>query len=307
MKINLGNSVFASIISLIISINSSHATVATLQEMQAANPNVAYQYTFEGTYEATGGTGTWIDQKVGSGTPDLKQGGSAVNRIAEQKTPGYDSSTNYAEFIAFGSGAQGEALLSDATISYATAGTIEYLVQFGSGMTSANSGSRFLISGDGSGDNDRLRFLAVAPVTSGAAPDKAVMTLGTNTPHDLIGGTTSVGYVVGDWYYVAQTWSILDGVVTMDAWVANLTAGGPLTQTINDASNAFVGNTTTILNLGGATNTYAIGNLDALAIYNTILDFETIQSHFYAIPEPASLALIGVALIPCLRRRLKRI
>jgi len=285
------------IVFTISSLSSLKATVATLQDMQAANPNVVYQYSFEGTYVSGGGT--WLDQKVGAGAPNLVQGPTAPTRLAEQKTPGYDSSTHYAEFSAFTSGAQGESLLSDGTITYATSGTIEYLVQFG-----AMTGSRFLISGDGSGANDRLRFLA----TNGTG-DAALMTLGVNTPQTLIGGSTSVAFNIGDWYYVAQNWSISGGIVTMDAWVGNLTAGGPLTQTISGASNAFDGDTTTILNLGGASNTYAIGNLDALAIYGSQLDQATLLSHYNAIPEPTSLLLMCVAVIafvPSLRRRLNK-
>ncbi len=295
MKISKNISLLS--MAFVASVSSLRATVATLQEIQAASSNISYQYSFEGTYSS--GTGTWLDQKVGAGTPDLVQGPLAPTRLAEQKTPGYDSSTHYAEFSAFTSGAQGESLLSDGTITYAAAGTIEYLVQFGS-MT----GSRFLISGDGSGGNDRLRFLA-----TNNTGNAAVMTLGTNTAQTLIGGSTSVAFNVGDWYYVAQNWTISGGIVTMDAWVGNLTAGGPLIQTISGASNAFDGNTTTVLNLGGASNTYAIGNLDALAIYGSQLNQSTILSHYSAIPEPTSLLLMGVAalaFLPSLKRRLNK-
>lgn len=283
----------------LVSLSPLRATVATLQDMQAANPNVVYQYTFEGTYVSGGGT--WLDQKVGSGTPDLVQGPLAPGRVAEQKTPGYDSSTSYAEFVALGNGNSGDSLLSGGTITYATAGTIEYLVQFGT-----NTGARNLISGDGSGSDDRLRFLA-----TGSAGNKANMVLGANTGFDLIGGTTSVNYVVGDWYYVVQTWSILENQVTINAWVANLTAGGSLTQTISGATNSFVGDTTTVLNLGGASGSYANGNLDALAIYGSQLSLSTITSHYNSIsvPEPGTYLLMGIAaaaFIPSLRRRLNK-
>jgi hypothetical protein len=108
--------------------------------------------------------------------------------------------------------------------------------------------------------------------------------LGENVAHDLIGGETSVAYgESGDWYYVAQNWSISGGTVTMDAWVANLTTGGLLTKTIDGASNAFVGDTATILNLGGSAKRFAECGLDALAIYNSPLNEATILSHFNTI------------------------
>jgi hypothetical protein len=87
----------------------------------------------------------------------------------------------------------------------------------------------------------------------------------------------------GDWYYVAQNWSISGGIVTLDAWVANLTAGGPLTKTIDGASNTFVGDTTTILSLGGAANTFADFGMDALAIYALQLDESEIRNHWKTI------------------------
>ncbi len=258
-------------------------TVIELEALQAASGNIQHQFTFEGTYNSADATGAWLDNKAAASPNLIQDGFEDPTRTANQGNPGYDISSSFADFSSFASGVKGDALKSSASITYATSGTIEYLVQFG-----AMDGGRYVINGDGSGTNDRLRFMATDSTGS-----KAIMLLGANVGFDLIGGTTSVAYGEGgDWYYVAQNWSISGGIVTLDAWVANLTAGGPLTKTIDGASNTFVGDTTTILNLGGAANTFADFGMDALAIYSSQLDINTITSHYnavvLAVPEPVS-------------------
>ncbi len=246
------------------------ANVADLEAMQAANGNIQHQFTFEGTYNSADATGAWLDNKAAASPSLIQDGFEDPTRTANKVNPGYDISSSFADFSSFASGVKGDALKSSATITYAASGTIEYLVQFGN-----MDGSRYVINGDGSGANDRLRFMVIDSTGS-----KAMMQMGANIAHDLIGGTTSVAYgETGDWYYVAQNWSISGGTVTMDAWVANLTAGGPLTKTINGASNVFDGNTTTILNLGGAANTFADFGMDALAIYDRPLNVSEIEEH----------------------------
>jgi hypothetical protein len=252
----------------------SAGTVADLEALQAASKNIQHQFTFEGTYDSGNGKGSWLDNKAAS-SPDLVQDGvEDPARMANSENPGYDSSTSFADFSALASGVKGDALKSSAPITYAASGTIEYLVRFGPMNTSS-----ILIGGGGNGANARLRL-----IMTDSAGSKAQMQMGANVGYDLIGGETSVAYgESGDWYYVAQNWSISGGTVTMDAWVANLTAGGPLTKTINGASNVFEGDTATILNLGGSAKRFAECGLDALAIYNSPLNEAAIISHFKGI------------------------
>lgn len=260
------------------------ADVAGLESLQAANANLQYHYTFEGTYDPVDGTGTWLEQKGASGTPDLVQTLFEPNRIADQITPGYDASSNAVDFLGWASGIKGDGLTSNANINYATSGTIEYLVQIGR----MDDSSHFMIAGDGTGPNDRWRFFIAYGTDlvdpNGISIDSVSMTVGTNTPHEIIGGATSVPYIEEDWYYVVQNWSIAASAVTLDAWVANLSAGDTsLTQTVSGASNTFDGNGNTALDLGNLVNLsnfFADGGLDALAIYDAQLDLNTIQSHF---------------------------
>jgi hypothetical protein len=273
------------------------ASVVALESLQTANANIQHQYTFEGTYDTGTGTGTWLDNKAVA-TPDLSQTLYESTRKADQQTSAYDSSSKFANFDAFSSGAKGDGLTSGASsITFATSGTIEYLVQVGT-MTN-NSTGRFMVSGDGAGgSNDRFQFL----VMYGTGVNEARMSLGANSQRVVFGGSTGVAYNEGDWYYVAQTWDFSSGSsVTMNAWVANLTAGDKsLTKTVNNQVNSFAGNGVAELelgNLGNTVNYFADGGLDALAVYNTKLSESDLTGHLSVIPEPATVGLFGVALL----------
>ena len=264
------------------------ATVVDLEALQVASAQHAY------TFEGLESSGWFYDDRANATGIDLQQDGfEDSSRTADPASPGHDASTQFSAFSSWASGSKGDALKSASTITYANSGTIEYLVQFG-----AMDSSHFVINGDGTGPNDRLR-----PIT--VADGKAYMSMGVNTGHDLIGGSTSVAYSQDKWYYVAQNWSISGGTVTMDAWVANLTDDGALTQTIDGASNGFDGNTTTTLWLGqvGNNSGFFTGGLDALAIYDAQLSESTITSHFNAIPEPGTLGLVGAAFLGMLAFR----
>lgn len=255
------------------------ASVADLEALQAANPNIVYQYTFEGNTEAE-----QLSQKVGTGTPDMKQTLFEPARVVDFLTPGYDSSTRFADFSAFASGAKGDGLQSETAVTFSTSGSVEFLFQLGT--VSANN---FMIAGDGTGSDDRWRPLSY----DGTA---AYTTIGNNTKRELIGGSTGIAYNVGDWYYVAQSWNIVGGSVTIDAWVANLSDANPaLTKVVDGLSNAFSGDGSTTLYLGSVNGSlnFADGGLDSLAIYNTALGQADFQAHFNSIPEPSSVALIG--------------
>lgn len=289
---NFHLAVVASAFAMLLSTATHAGLVADLESLQAAHSNIQHHYTFEGTYVLPDQTGTWLDNKAAA-SPALVQTLFEPARKADQQTPGYDSSTNFADFLGWASGGKGDGLTA-MPITFATSGTIEYLVQFGPMDTS----SHFMVSGDGTGANDRFQFL----IAYGGATATAQMTLGTNTPVDVIGGTTAVPYQEDDWYYVAQNWDIAGGSVTMDAWVANLTDGGALTKTVDGVSNTFAGDTVAELylaNLANISGFFADGGLDAIAIYDAPLDAATITSHFntIAIPETSSFVSMCLAFV----------
>ena len=255
--------------------------VRDLEEAQAAEAGIAYQYTFEG------GEPDALNQKVNPYEPDLEQVLLEPNRKADFPTAGYDSSTRYADFLAWASGSKGDGLRSETDIAFAAAGTIEYLVQFG-----AMSDNHFVLKGSGTGADARMYFCNV----NGAVP-KALMVMGPNVGYDLIGGTSGVAYTNDVWYYVAQTWSISGGTVTMNAWVSDLSDVIPtLVKTIDGASNSYDGDTTSKLDLANAGGSnFADCGLDALAIYDAQLDVSTIQSHFSVFTDFSPATIVGLS------------
>ncbi len=277
-------------------------SVVDLQALQAGHASVIAAYTFEGERNATDGSGTWLAEKADAVGSNLIQNQLTATgpRYATQMA-GFDNSTSCANMVALGNGSYGAGLKTEAALTYPSSGTIEYLVKFATGTTSA-----FVLTNQSGAGDTRMRFLTTNNV-------KAQMGIGDLTSHDLIGGSTDVDFILGDWYYVVQTWEIVGTTVTLNAWVADLTTSGDLTQTIVNASNPYgsSGAPTDTLLIGGANN----GNrancaLDALSVYDEILTADTIAQHFNSItgiPEAASASLLlaFAALIPVLRRRRK--
>jgi hypothetical protein len=259
------------------------ASVSDLESAQAAHSNIVYQYTFEGA-----GRTARLDQKISPNSPDLVQYKLTVaNDITF--SAGYDSSSQaaatWAGTLASGKRSTGTAMKTAETLSMPTSGTIEYMVK-----AAAINDSGFAVTGIGG--TDRWYFMYNG--TTNSTTPKASMTLGANVAHDLIGGTTAVAYEANHWYYVAQTWRISGGTVTMNAWVADMSIETPvLTQTIVNKTAAHMSTTTNLFRLGSNTDTanFFKGNLDAVAVYSTTLDAATIASHFDAIPKAATVGL----------------
>ena len=182
-----------------------------------------------------------------------------------------------------------------------TTGSIEYLFK------QETAGASSFVFGGSGGTNSRWYFL-----NFNSTDTVGSMTLGALTTQPaVLGAGTSVPYVVGNWYYVAQTWSISGGTATMNAYVANLTGGNTtLTQTVSGATNAHNAGLSYIMAIGSntANANFFTGGVDAVAIYNTALAGSTFQSHLdeiYAIPEPSTVALfvLGFGVVGWVRRK----
>lgn len=262
--------------------------------VQANSSGVVYQYTFEGA-----ATINRLEQKISPNAPPLvtnkTTGWGSVeysNNPNNASSSSFDSSS-FAVFTKHGSSTKsGIAVKADAAVSLSMTGTIEFMVR-----ANTINDDAFGIAGSATtGSNSRWYFLR----NGGAGTDTAYTILGANSQKELIGGSTEVEYTAGDWYYVAQTWSIADGNITIDAYVANLTLGSTsLTQTIDGVTNAHDGGLADLLRIGSTTDTtgYFNGGFDAVAIYNTALDASTLQDHLdtLLVPEPSTTALAAVA------------
>ncbi len=287
-------------------------SVADLETLQFGHTSLAYQYTFEGTYTAADGTGTWINQKVDDSGVNLAQ--NPFPTALTTQSSGFDMSSKMASFGGASSqGVAGSGLLASETINLGTTATVEFLVSFGNMTTPGyNPKERFLIEGANGTTNGRTTFGIVSQ-----SCDAFSNMVGGPSQLNLIGGTSDVAYAQDTWYYVVQTFTVNAGQITINAWVADLTNDGELTQVLTDITKAFTGDiSTTYMSLGRSAGahtttqrTAAVADLDALAFYDSVLDMDTINEHFNSITIPeagsAALVLAFAALIPVLRRRRK--
>lgn len=235
----------------------------------------ALSYDFEGTDDAAR-----LSQKAGSGTPSLttfKQPTSYANNVGF--VPAFGgmglAARTYGGTLSSGSRPTGAAMRTSQTINLSPQGTIIYRVK----PISIND-QGFAISGLGVGST---RWYFFHNSTSGG--DAARMTIGGEpSAVDLIGGSTGVSYTANNWYHVAQTWSMADGQIALNAWVANLTAGdAALTKTVTNVQRAYTTmGTEFLLHLGCLTGpgNFFNGEIDAVTIYDSALSAVEIQNLF---------------------------
>jgi hypothetical protein len=157
--------------------------------------------------------------------------------------------------------------------------------------------------------NDRGYFLTQgqAPLPATASPFSSTLGNGYTAVNTNI--ITGSPLTVGDWYYVAGSYTAIPGVsVTWTNYFANLTTGGPLV-TVGSFTNS--GGTYPLgaamdLGIGGRYDGQEAfpGLIDEVNLYSTALSGTDIQTNFNAlIPEPSTFALFSLGLLSILRRR----
>ena len=267
------------------------ATVLDFQAAQQAEPSLLDQYTFD----AGSLTAALLDQEAPAN--DLLENGTGLAQASS-----FDGVAQSALSIPSGAGwaAQTSGTAFDAS-------TVEMLLRptgdtFGEGhiISQLTLGQRFYFAQV----NESLKWRRGNDIAGG---------------REVMGGSSGVDFVLNNWYYVALVSTFddqgtgpgTDDTFILNAYVKDLTAGGPLVQTLSnvvgDSADGGSSGGSSAVNVGRNVASGSIewfGEVDALAIYTDALSAATIQSHVDAVPEPSALALLALsAVLLRLRRR----
>jgi hypothetical protein len=250
-------------------------SVARLRELVDRHPNLIHHYTFEGsTLEEK-----YRDRRGGLDLSEAVmfdgRGGGALNPAAQ----GFDASTAaVAPYRGYPEGnSTGVGLQSQGPFTPPPQFTVELLLNF-AGTPEGNGTISVAVS---TRDDDRSCGFFVVAVDHG----QLVHLMDGLAPWTQ----GAVEFIPGEWYYVASTFAAGEGVTTVNSYVANLTRGqSKLTCAVKNQIARGVA-AASRLGIGkgfNATVAHAYpwsGALDEVAIYDAVLDPETLQEHLEAI------------------------
>jgi hypothetical protein len=161
-----------------------------------------------------------------------------------------------------------------------------------------------------SADNASRGYFLVqgqAPLPAAASPFSSTLGNGYTAVNTNI--ITGSPLTVGDWYYVAGSYTAIPGVsVTWTNYFANLTTGGPLVTSgpFTNSGGTYPIGAALQFGIGGRYDGQEAfpGYIDEVNLYSTALSGTDIQTNFNAlIPEPSTFALFSLGLLSILRRR----
>ena len=285
------------------------ASLADLEALQAANPNLVVQYGFEGSDDSTrladGSANGFTLQRV-AGTD-----GGDVNNI--QFVTGYDGvSQAYQPSFDTSNYRIGAGLNSiSTTVPLGSAVTVEAVVNLDTFVLPTGGSGAYIIDGRPPVSNGRAYFYRQL--------DSPGVRL-TTTLGDTFGDAPEVpgyDYTAGEWYYVALTASYdLGGNQTTVNWYgANLTQGDAVMSLLATDNTTFQGDWTgdTQIGVGAFLNgsqEYLQGRIDNVALTGAILGQGALQQRlnalYVAVPEPSTFALAALGGLAFFARRLRR-
>jgi hypothetical protein len=286
----------------------AEASTLSFRAAAQATPGLIHQWGFDGADVSTAGLdlegATNLAQQIyGTGAP-----------IAYDQL-GYDGTSNaFRTNRSVGSDATGGGYLKATSANPVSAlgSTFSFEIILKADQASITGGVNNLgyILSNRSADNASRGYFLVqgqAPLPAAASPFSSTLGNGYNVANTNI--ITGSPLTVGDWYYVAGTYTAIPGVsVTWTNYFANLTTGGPLVTSgpFTNSGGTYPMGAALQFGIGGRYDGQEAfpGYIDEVNLYSTALSGTDIQTNFNAlIPEPSTFALFSLGLLSILRRR----
>ncbi len=273
------------------------ATVTMYQTAVIADPDAIALWSFDG---ATAGT-RQSDSKGTNNLNTFTEGSGSATAISYGG--GFDASSSAVTPQRINDNV-GAAFITSSTIAMPAAASFEAIVAPG-----ALGDSYGYIFGARATSSTRNYFGMQRGNTS---PNQDLITTSGNNFND--GQSTIVdNYTTDSWYYIAVTLTT-DGTDTIvNSYFANLTAGDTLlTQAATNVSEGGTFQNTIaygvgILNDNGGSNQAFKGKIDEIALYGAAKDQAFFQANLTTIiPEPSSVALLGLGSVALLLRRRRK-
>ena len=285
----------------------AEAATADLQNTAQANPNLIHQWSFDGEDVSTAGK-------------DLKGSSDLAERIYGTPTAalgynvgGFDGTSNaFSTNRAPGSDGTGGAYLKATGTNQipALGNTFSFEIILQPSQASITGGSfnlGYILSSRVGNDRGYFLTQGQAPLPATASPFSSTLGNGYTAVNTNI--ITGSPLTVGDWYYVAGSYTAIPGVsVTWTNYFANLTTGGPLVTSgpFTNSGGTYPIGAALQFGIGGRYDGQEAfpGLIDEVNLYSTALSGTDIQTNFNAlIPEPSTFALFSLGLLSILRRR----
>jgi len=277
---------------VLFSSKQASATVSMYQAAVQADATALHLWSFQGAS---------VEDTVGSNDLVATVYGTGSSTGAITYGAGFDAADS--AFTPHRGANGGAAFVTTTAVTMPTTVTYEAIIR----PSSLLSGTGYMF-GSTTGTN-RTYFVSQH---GGVAPDQDIKSIfGT----DFLNQNTTVdNFTGGDWYYVAVTASYSGGLVTVNAWSANLTTGSALTQTTTNQTETATGLNATKYGLGmlhlsstNANQEAFVGAIDEVALYSGIKDQAFFQSQLALImvPEPSFslLCVMGCGALVLRRRR----
>ncbi|MEM8738814.1 MAG: LamG-like jellyroll fold domain-containing protein [Planctomycetota bacterium] len=256
------------------------------------NP-VAY-YQFEGNFNDSSAVDGNNNGTASSGGIPFGAAGTTFD-----SSLGQFADTNGSGFVTLGASNAASSLNAD--LNGASAVSIEFLVDIDSATGTGNRSLFFIPSGNSAGISVTLNQFENRLAFGGRSQNSDSFV---SRFESVSGGVKHVVFTID--YATTTIQLYIDGelaAASVGSDSSNNSFDGGNTRTFGSNTYTVTSTNDELIGRAVADNTEFGGDFDELAIYSRVLTAEEIQSHFNAIPEPGSMALMGLGVACFMVRR----